>query len=51
MSMCDPHPFVEPTWFQPVEFLDISPFSERPGGVECEPARHFVYIVREDRQA
>jgi hypothetical protein len=50
MSMYDSHPFVEPTWYQPVEFLDISPLSETLGA-ERAPAGDLVRVVREDRQA
>ena len=44
MSTYDPHPFVEPTWYQPVEFLDISPLSERLGGGDREPACDVVHV-------
>jgi hypothetical protein len=51
MSMYDSHPFVEPTWYQPVEFLDISPLSETLGGAVRAPAGDLVCVVREDRRA
>jgi len=45
MSTDDYHPFVEPTWYQPVEFLDIAPLSETRVRADREPACDVVQVV------